>query len=399
MFKRTYKHHKLKLLHFGVPVFLVFVIAGSSLGISNSKPDITEGSIISPIIEMFDTSLGLQVEPEQFHVEVPDEVRSIYWTSSTAGGNFDYYMNFFEESDINSVVVDLKTDFGWVAFTPNDEDLADYALDNPSINDLDSVLERLGEAGVYRIARIAVFRDGAAGSINPGSVLKTSWGSTWYDSIGSVWLDPASKDIWDYNVALAREAYERGFDEVQFDYVRFPSDGLISQIAYPVWDSSLESKADIMLRFFQYLDSELRSEGVPVSVDLFGITFYEKNDYNIGQRLVDAYPYVDYISPMVYPSHYPDGFEGYSNPASFPYEIIDITLERGLAQIVEEYGEEERTNFAHKFRPWLQDFDLGAVYDTNKIHSQINATRDNNCSGWMMWNARNVFEWEAYYEL
>ncbi len=333
------------------------------------------------------------------HTELPDEVRGIYWTAVTAGLelNREYLINFMLEAGLNTVVVDLKLDNGELGFVPNTESLQEFAQDDPVIDDLDAVLGWLGENEIYRIARIPVMRDGAYAILRPDTALRWPGGSMWTDNIGSLWLDPAAEEVWNYNLELAREAYDRGFDEIQFDYVRFATDGALSSIRYPIYDATLETKNDVMARFFEHVGGSLQSEEIPVSFDLFGMTCHSTTGFQIGQRLSDVYPYADFISPMVYPSHYEWNFRGLGNPAEHPYEVITASLTEGTEQLETELlvPAEEAD---HKFRPWLQDFDIGATYDTYKIQEQIRATREAGASGWIMWNARNVYEEGAYYE-
>lgn len=358
----------------GVLIWIVWMIGMFAYG---QKETVAE--IIAAPIEFF-------IEKPK-HVELPEEVRGIYWTAYTTGGQRGKdLLLYMQETGLNSVVIDLKMDDGALAFTPNDESLLQYTQSYPAISDLDEVLEKLHEANVYRIARIAVMRDAVFARVNPEVALRWGGGSFWQDAIGSLWVDPAAPKVADYAIQLAREAYDRGFDEVQFDYVRFPSDGKISSIKYPVFDG-VQDKTEVMQTFFRRLNV-LREEGIPVSYDLFGMTFWSEDDFNIGQRLVDTYPYADFISPMVYPSHYPNGFEGFSNPALNPYEIVKRSLDKGGEMM----GDEARSHF----RPWLQDFDIGAVYTSDLIEAQIKASRDAGASGWIFWNARNVYERADY---
>lgn len=366
--------------------FGLFVGGGLVFFLEIMKPEaVSEASMLA--VE----TVPVTPEPEMKRVPIPDEVRGIYWTAQTAGSaRADELLAYIEEGGLNAVVVDLKMDNGEVAFLPNDLSMVPYAQETPAIEDLDALLEKIGEADVYRIARVPVMRDGSLAIVDPELALRTASGAMWRDNIGSLWVDPAAPEVAEYAIAMGREAYERGFDEIQYDYVRFASDGLISSIVYPVYDGT-STKIEVMQTFFETVGGTLKEEGIPVSFDLFGITFWSTDDYNIGQRLVDAIPYADYVSPMVYPSHYPNGFEGYGNPALYPYDIINKTLEKGVALLETELGmlpEESRP----MVRPWIQDFDLGATYDAAKIEAQIQAVRDAGGSGWMLWNARNVYE-------
>lgn len=332
-------------------------------------------------------------EPEMIrHVPMPNEVRGIYWTAQTAGGERGQeLLAYMKRYGLNTAVIDLKMDNGELAFDPHSNAMKATVMDDPVIHDLDALLRKLADEGIYRIARIAVMRDGAFAEIHPELALKRAGGGVWKDNIGSIWLDPAAHETRQYSKELAREAYERGFDEIQFDYVRFPSDGAINAIQYPIWSQTTSTKVQVMQDFFAEVGGTLTQEGIPVSFDVFGMTFISLSDFNIGQRLADVYPYAVAISPMAYPSHYPNMFRGYPNPALAPYEIVKLTLDEGARIMENLYGipaEESRP----KFRPWLQDFDIGAVYTPERIEAQIRAARDAGASGWLLWNARNVYE-------
>lgn len=334
------------------------------------------------------------VREETAHVPLPDEVRGIYWTASTAGGKrADELLAYMKETGLNAAVIDLKMDDGELAFAPLDGSLAPFAMERPAIADLEALLARLKDAGIYRIARIAVMRDGAYAATRPGSALRTPRGLPWRDNTGMAWLDPADPGVAAYALALGREAYARGFDEAQYDYVRFPSDGAISSARYPLYDGK-RPKEEVMREWFDGLGAALEAEGIPVSFDLFGMTFESADDFNIGQRLVDAYPHADFLSPMTYPSHYASGFQGYENPALYPYEVVSHSLESGKAML-EALGI-PREESARKFRPWIQDFDIGATYTAARVEAQVKAARDAGASGWMLWNARNVYEPARY---
>lgn len=331
------------------------------------------------------------------HVALPEEVRAIYWTGTTAGGERgDVLLAYMQETGLNAVVIDTKMDNGQLAFLPNTTELVPYAMSRPAIQDLERLLTTLQEAGIYRIARIPVMRDSTYATLHPEQAMARSGGGLWRDATGAAWLDPASPLVAEYALALAREAYARGFDEVQFDYVRFASDGALSQIRYPVYDTT-QSKAEVMTTFFETVGGSLQEEGIPVSFDLFGMTYETSEDFNIGQRLVDVYPHADFISPMVYPSHYADGFQGFSNPADHPYEVVKHSLDRGAGFIEAAYGI-PGSEARWKTRPWLQDFDIGAVYTATLIEAQIRAAREAGASGWILWNARNVYEPAEYVE-
>lgn len=350
----------------------------------------TIGSATTTVVET------AALPPLAAHVPMPDEVRGIYWTAWTAGSKrADVLMAYASSSHLNTIVIDLKLDGGELAFVPRDPALSGMVPKDPAIKDLDGLLARLKNQGIYRIARIAVMRDRAYGELHPEVALRNSSGGAWRDKTGMQWLDPAAPEVGDYALALAHEAYDRGFDEVQFDYVRFASDGALSAIRYPVYDGK-QTKSEVMRQFFERVGGTLQSEKIPVSFDLFGLTCCAIDDLGIGQRLSDVIPFADYVSQMAYPSHYAHGFEGFTNPALYPYEVVKKTLDRNIAMLHASSTAAEIVAFRNKSRPWIQDFNIGATYDASKVQAQIKAARDAGASGWMIWNAANRYTQANY---
>lgn len=315
-------------------------------------------------------------------------VKAIYATADVAGGvRLEELLDLIDRTELNAIVIDIKTYWGTLTFVPNDPELAPFAPAKPLIKDLEALLARVHERGIYAIARFPVFEDTMLAERRPKIAVQRSGGGIWRDRKGLAWVDPASFEVWKYNVALAQEAADRGFDEINLDYIRFPSDGVLSDIRYPVWNRKL-SKQEVLRGFFDYATHVLGRRGVRVSADLFGISFF-RLEPTIGQFLPDAAEFFDFVSPMAYPSHYPPGFEGYANPSVFPYEIVKKTLDSGKELLV------GREKVRAKVRPWLQDFDLGADYDASRVRAQIRAAEESGAEGWMLWNARNVYTEDA----
>jgi hypothetical protein len=331
------------------------------------------------------TIVSLRSEKRKVSYETPELVKGIYATAYTAStpSRLDGMVNLITTTELNSIVIDIKTDGGYLIFNAMSEQIDTADTEKILIEDMPLLIEQLQEEGIYTIARMTVFQDPALVAKRPDLAIGSTDGGVWKDWKGVTWLDPHSTEVWEYVVAIANAAIDVGFQEINFDYIRFPSDGPLSKIIYRHGDGS--EKVKTLNSFFAYLDSELPDE-VNLSVDLFGITLWSDNDFNIGQTLVGAAPYFDYIMPMVYPSHYPDGFNGYANPADVPYEIISQNLERGEKKI-----EGQRA----KLRPWLQDFDLGAVYTPTKVRAQITATEERDTNGWILWNASNNYTVDA----
>lgn len=294
----------------------------------------------------------------------------------------DYVIGLAREKKINAVVIDIKDWSGVISYKAR-------------IPDMKGLVERFHKEGVYLMARISVFQDPIFAAARPDlAVHKISdETSLWNDYKGLAWIDPAAKEAWDYTVAIAKSSQEVGFDELNFDYVRFPSDGDLKDMAFPVWDG-VPPKSEVLKTFFAYLREQL--PGATLSVDLFGLSTVD-GDMGVGQTIENAYVYFDFVSPMVYPSHYAPGFLGYENPADHPYEVVRYSMEQALEKL---HRLQKLTSVKAKLRPWLQDFSLGAVYDEKMVKAQIAATKDalgEEYSGFVLWSSDNLYTKEALF--
>lgn len=331
-------------------------------------------------------SLGITQNQDTYEViKKPQarEIKAIYLTGYTSGwkARRDELIGHVEDTELNAVVIDIKDASGRVFFDTDLPIVDEIGSEEIRIPDLREWLVELKEKGIYTIARIVVMNDPYLASHKPEIALQAKTGGNWRDYKGQMWVDPTEQYVWDYNLDLAQEAVKIGFDEVNFDYIRFPSDGNIRNIVYSNLDKE-EEKYDVMRDFYEYLNKRMSFVPAITSADLFGMTLVRHDGMNIGQRLEDAAPNFDFIAPMTYPSHYPDGYEGFANPADYPYEIIyrDMVKAQGIM-------EGKRA----KLRPWLQDFDLGAFYGPDKIVAQIKAVNDGGGMGWFLWNASNNY--------
>lgn len=311
-----------------------------------------------------------------------EPVRALYLTSGVAASErFWDFVELLETTDVNALVVDLKDPDGRLAFRPTSDAIRALEPARYTIKDLPRRIDAIHAAGGLAIARIAVFQDNWYAEAHPAEALKYADGRLWRDRIGYVWLDAASPTVWTYAENLAHEATALGFDEVNFDYIRFPSDGSLESIAYPHWDGTTP-KTEVLRRFAEHIDRTVRRRGIRTSADLFGLTFYALDGMGIGQHLETIAPYFDVLAPMVYPSHYADGFEGFANPAAHPYDVIRRTLEKGMARLAVLSAAQRPA-----VRPWLQDFNLGDIYDDAKVRAQQRAVFEYGGSGgWMLWN-------------
>jgi len=358
------------------------------------------------------------VIPAVKHISPPEAVKAIYMTSwvATVPGWRSQLLEFVDQSEVNALVLDIKDYSGKISFITGDPVLASMNVEEDRIKDIKEFILAAHQKNIYVIGRITVFQDPMYAKLFPSQAVKSRDGIVWRDRNGLNYIDPASTQFWNYIVRLAKASANLGFDEINFDYVRYPTDGNMANAVFPVssprflkMDASpnllvhnqvcsgnttrarrMTKKEAVITDFFSHLHTQLAEINVPISADLFGMTMTSADDVNIGQYLESAAPYFDYICPMVYPSHYPRGFNGYSNPAEHPYDIVYFAMTHGVARLV------AANQNPRKLRPWLQDFNLGAVYDAQKVRAQIKATYDSNLVGWQIWDPRNKYTRGAY---
>ncbi|MCK5021981.1 MAG: hypothetical protein KAR54_01900 [Candidatus Pacebacteria bacterium] len=380
--------NKFKILGFITisSVFVVVVFLFFKTSVFDLIIDFSNANIVKSITEK-------EIEYRATHITTPDQVKAIYMTSWVAGTiNFrNRLIKLIDETEINSIIIDIKDYTGKISFEIEDKDLKKYDAVENRIFDIKELIELLHNKGIYVIGRISVFQDPHLVGQKPDlAVKKNKDGDVWKDYKGISWLDAGSVEVWNYAVNLARESYNIGFDEINFDYMRFPSDGNMTEIYYPISEDRImrdpdKGKAKIMQEFFVYLSNGLNDLDLMLSVDLFGMVTTNADDLNIGQILEYALPFFDYICPMVYPSHYPRDFIGLSNPAEYPYEVIKYSMDKAVEKVL------NASSSIDKLRPWLQDFDLGADYTAEMVRAQIQATYDSGLDSWMLWSAANTY--------
>lgn len=323
------------------------------------------------------------------HIKPPDSIKSLYMTSWVAGtpSMRNHVISLIDDTEANAVVIDIKDATGMIAFTINNEPFKSLGSSINRIPDIVKVIAELHGKGIYVIGRVATFQDPYLIKKWPSEAVKTETDKNvlWRDRKGIGWFDAGSQKVWDYVIAIAEEAHDVGFDEINFDYVRFPSDGNMKDIYFPI--SEGKTKPEVLESFFKYADEKLHTKKDPmvISADLFGMVTTNTDDLGIGQVLEKAAPYFDYIDPMVYPSHFPDTWNGFQNPADHPYDVIKITMTKA-AERFQAIGQDPK-----KLRPWLQDFNLGATYTAEMVRAQIKATYDSGLDSWLIWDPRNVF--------
>ncbi len=354
-----------------------------------------------------DLATSTPAAPAVTHLKTPPTVRGVYMTECVAGTpSFrDALVKFVESTELNSVVVDIKDYSGTISFPTDDPLLKDAALLSCGASDMKEFVESLHAHGIYVIGRITVFQDPHYATLHPEESVqsKSRPGEPWKDYKGLSFVSVASHPFWDYIVELSKASYALGFDELNYDYIRWPSDGPMSDIVYPSAD-----RAGELEKFWQYLSAQVKPTGAILSADLFGYVTVHTDDLGIGQILERALPYFDYVDPMVYPSHYNSGFEGLADVNSDPYKVVYASLISAVARAeaatttVAAAAEtpvasttpqlyEKSAYPAAKIRPWLQAFDYPVPYTPAMVAAQVRAAEDAGLASYLFWDASNHY--------
>ncbi len=332
-----------------------------------------------------DSILHREITIQQTQKDKPAKqtVKGLYLTAYSVGDSkkLTEIIRLIDATELNAVVIDIKDYSGLVFYNSKLVAVKELKLKNNRLGDVRSLVRELHDHKIYVIARQTIFQDPALAAARPEWAIKDKNGGVWRDHKGLAWIDPTRREVWKYNLAIAKETASLGFDEINFDYIRFPSDGDLSTVVY---DDFVRKKYQTMAAFYRFVSQQMASQPVWTSFDLFGLVMEARgeNDLLIGQRLVDAVDNSDYICPMMYPSHYPPGHIGLKNPADYPEKILEHGLKLGAPIFKGRRAQ---------LRPWIQAFNLGAIYDAEKIRAQIDEVEKYTSAGWLMWNASNRY--------
>jgi hypothetical protein len=368
--------------------------------------------------------------PVTTHVPLPKPVKAIYMTACVAGTPAfrERLVQLVKDTEINTIVLDIKDYSGAISFPPESTHWKPaWEKAECGARDMREFLARLHSEGIFVIGRITVFQDPFTASRFPHLAVKRADGETvWRDGKGLSFIDVAAREYWDQLSELVVDSYNIGFDELNFDYVRYPSDGNMQDISFPhtngsEWPGDKQANLEA---FFAYLNAALddemrfaayrhentgRASSTPyTSADLFGMTTTNTDDLSIGQIQERAAPYFDFIAPMVYPSHYPSNYLGLGNPNDYPYKIVYHAMSSGVARMIA--STTPVAGFLHtriststpavfakpvygpeRLRTWIQDFDYGGDYDAADVRAQIQASYDAGVMDWMIWAPSNIY--------
>ena len=335
-------------------------------------------------------------------------IKAVYstgWVAGTSSMRKSMIQNI-TNYNFNAVVLDIKDEAGHLSYSSNVQTAKDIKASKNMIKDIKAVLDEFHENNIYVIGRIVTFKDPTYAKAVKEIAYQKADGTYWTDSQGNYWPNPYNESSWDYPIALAKEAAELGFDEIQFDYIRFPSsEGRVKQISYG-FDSATVTKSQKINKFLTRVMDEMAEYKIKISADVFGIITKRNGDFeNIGQDFKSIASIVDVVCPMVYPSHYGYGEYKVAKPDLNPYKIIYSALSDAQKRITEynASGEVIETNNKYaEIRPYLQDFTaswLGKgnyqVYGTNAVKDQIQACFDLGINGFTLWDPNNKYCYDA----
>lgn len=332
--------------------------------------------------------------------ETAPAVKGIYVTAHSASGSrMESLLKLIDETELNAMVIDLKEDHGYITFPTDNEIINEVGTTKSIIKDPEALMETLEEHNVYPIARIVVFKDTMLANKKPEWSFLNPDGTVWANnkSEPESFVNPYVKEVWDYNIEVAKEAVKLGFKEIQFDYVRFP-EGFETRADLLQYTQDERSRIDVVSNFTQYAKEQLSSLDVRVSIDIFGYAASVDAAAGIGQDFNMISQFVDVICPMVYPSHYSTGWFDAVIPDAEPYKTINGAM-MDTQEKLKEIGELKPI-----IRPWIQDFTATWVkghisYGKEEVEAQIQAMKDNQIDEFLLWNSSNRYTPHVDYDL
>ncbi len=320
----------------------------------------------------------------------PVRVKGIYVTAGGAGIDSirNKLINIAETTEINTLVIDVKDDNGKITYAMDSPLAKNVGAVTNTVSDMEELVKQLREKDIYVIARIVAFKDPYLAEQRHDLAIKNRDGSLYRDNKGECWVNPYNKEVWEYLVEVAAQAAATGFHEIQFDYIRFSTGAGMDQVDFGE-EAETKSKEEVIIEFTKYAYEKLKPLGVFVAADVYGTIISSKIDAGlVGQNYVEMAKYLDYICPMIYPSHFGEGNYGVKYPDLEPFKIIRKVLTASnekLNQIPE--GEHRAI-----VRPWLQDFTASWIrhykeYGGAEVRQQIGGVYAAGYEEWLLWNA------------
>lgn len=331
----------------------------------------------------------IETNPER----TPISVKGIYVTAKEAGSDkLSELVELADKKEINAFVIDIKDDFGRITYSMDSQQVKKIGADTSFIPDIHALMKTLKKKNIYPIARIVAFKDPYLAEHRKDLAIKNKDGKVYRDKDGLCWVNPYKKEVWDYLIEVATAAASVGFKEIQFDYIRFSTDPKLKKADFSALAEG-KTKEDIIMEFTKYACKKLKPLGVSVSADVYGAIINSSIDAKIvGQNYVEMSKYLDYICPMIYPSHFGEGNYGINYPDLKPYEIIKKVMTASSLKL----KKIPKGKHCAIVRPWLQDFTATWVkhhmqYGGEELRDQINGVYAAGYKEWLLWNARGNY--------
>ena len=330
-------------------------------------------------------SLQLPSDETTLQLE-PIEVKALYlsfWGARMNSKTMQKVLKIIDETEVNAIVVDVKNEFGQTSYKTEVASANKMgAFYNRTIKNMDAFMQAMQSKNIYMIARIVVFKDDLSAKHRPEIALKDNSGAVWRNQEKLAWVDPYLDTTHRYNLDIAEDAARAGFDEVNFDYIRFPAK---ADLCY-AQEHTPENRIRAISNFLANAKQRLRPHGTFISVNTYGYVCWNKDDTNIGHTVASLAEHADYLSPMLYPSGFNSGALGFEDPTEHSYDIIYRSILRM-----------HRNVDPVRVRPWLQSFKDYAHgrkhFKQDRIMEQICASNDANTSGWMLWNPSSRYKY------
>lgn len=355
---------------------------------ASGNAESVEETEAEPKVDMPPPTVANRIDPKV-------KVRGIYVTGAMAGKDaLDNLIELCDNTDLNAMVIDVKDDGGNITYDMDLDMVKEVGSVHAYVKDMPALLKKLHEHDIYCIARIVCFKDPCLAKARDDLALKLPTGEPIVDGHGNAFVNPYKHEVWEYIVQVAKKAIEIGFDEIQFDYVRFPIGEDADNADYGV-NTRKYTRIKCISAFFTYCETEFHKDGIIFGADLFGTIIGSTLDEQAtGQMYKDIAIKADVVCPMIYPSHYANGNFGIEVPDAYPYEAILGALGRSTKEL-SGISEEARAYV----RPWLQSFTASWVeghieYDLAAIKAQIQAVYDAGYEEWILWNASNKYTYE-----
>ena len=328
------------------------------------------------------------------------KVKGIYISSKVAGSSLmQKIIDRIDQTELNAVVIDILDDQGRIEYAMSGDMVSEIGSAEQTIPDIQALMRSLKEHNIYSIARIVTFRDPYLENVKPEWLNHNADGTVFHDNSGMTWINPYNRDAWEYKVQVAEQCADVGFDEIQFDYVRFCTEKGMNSVVYSDEETGGMDKTDIITEFVRFAADRLAAKNVFMSADVFGTIIGSYVDtVSVGQDYPVMAGAADYMCPMIYPSHYGNGNFGLDVPDTHPYESILGACNASKKDLALEY--QDGVHQA-KVRPWLQGFTASYLssyihYGAAEVRQEIQAVYDAGYDEWLIWNASNEYPWDAF---